>query len=140
MATSAPANANSPAKSAPSDLLESAFTVALVPTPLEQIAHKIASIPNIVFGNAGIREIIDSELQLGLAEALDAQAIAIINAAGMTAGGTGSSLAARIRKAMTVVQAAGFKPNTVALSPADARSSRSSGATSTLPSRLPPPR
>ena len=99
---------------------ESAFTVVLVHSALEQIAHKIAGIPNIVFRNPSIRQVIDSELRLGLAEALDAQAIAIINAAGMAVGGTGANLAIRIRKAVTTVQAAGFQPDTVALSPADA--------------------
>ena len=99
---------------------EVAFTVVLVHTALEQIAHKISGVPNVIFGNRGIRQIVDSELRLGLGEALDAQAVAIINAAGMATGGTGANLAIRIRKAMTTLQAAGYEPDTVALSPADA--------------------
>jgi hypothetical protein len=99
---------------------ESAFTVVLVHSALEQLAHKISGVPNIVFRNRGIATVIESDLRLGLAEALDAQAVAIINAAGMAVGGTGANLAIRIRKAMTTVQAAGFEPDTVALSPADA--------------------
>ena len=99
---------------------ESALTLELAHATLEQIAHKISGVPNVVARQPAIRPVIENDLRLGLAEALDAQAVAVINAAGLTAGGTGSSIAARIRKAMTVVEAAGFSPNTVALSPADA--------------------
>jgi hypothetical protein len=99
---------------------ESALTIVQVHSALEQIAHKVSGIPNIVFRNPNVASVVDADLRLGLAEALDAQAIAIINAAGMATGGTGANLAIRIRKAMTTVQAAGYNPDTVALSPADA--------------------
>jgi hypothetical protein len=97
---------------------ETASTVELAHAELEQIAHKISGVPNIVFKQASVRQVLDNDLRLGLGEALDAQAIAAIAAAGLTAGGTASSVAGRIRKAMSVVQAAGYEPDTVALSPA----------------------
>ncbi len=101
---------------------ESAVTVALVHTPLKQVATVISGIPNIVWRQQEPRigDLLDGELRLALSEALDAQAVAAVAAATLTAGGTGSTLAARVRRAMTVVEAAGFQPDTVALSPADA--------------------
>lgn len=99
---------------------ETASAIELAHEPLEQVAHKVSGVPNIAFRQPYIRQVIDADLRLGLAEALDDQAVSEINAAGLTAGGTGSNLATRIRKAITVVEAAGFSPDVVALSPADA--------------------
>jgi hypothetical protein len=97
---------------------ESAIGVELAHKELEQVAHKVSGVPLIVFRQPGIRQVIDTDLRLGLAEALDDQALDEINSAGLTAGAAGATMAERIRRAVAVVEDAGFAPDTVALSPA----------------------
>jgi hypothetical protein len=101
---------------------ESAVTVVLQSLPLKQVAHKIGGIPNIVFrqSNPDLQGLLNGELRLGLAEALDYLVFQAIGAATIAVGGTGSNMAIRVRKAMTTLEAAGYQPDTVALSPADA--------------------
>ncbi len=95
---------------------ESAVTVELKHVTLYQVAHVISDIPLITFRQPAIRNVIDGELRLGLNEALDEMVSDEIAATTIPSGGAvGGSLASRIRKAVKVVQDAGYTPDVLAI-------------------------
>lgn len=99
---------------------ESALTVELANADLKQVAHKVSGIPNIVARQRGIAQVIENDLRLGLSEALDAMVSSAITAATIPMGSAGTDIAQKIRYAMAEVEAAGYSPDTVALSPEEA--------------------
>lgn len=99
---------------------ESAMTVELATADLKQVAHRVSGIPNVAVRQPSFRTVIESDLRLGLSEALDAMVDTAITAASVPNASTGVGIAAKIRAAMTAVQAAGYSPDTVALSPLEA--------------------
>jgi hypothetical protein len=94
---------------------ESAVTVELKHATLYQLAHVISDVPNLVFRTPQIRSILDGEMRLGLAQAIDKMVIDEIAATTIPAGATGGTLAERIRKAVKAVQDAGHNPDTLAI-------------------------
>ena len=99
---------------------ETALTVELASADLKQVAHKVSGVPNIVTKQRPFRDLIEGDLRLGLSEALDAMVSSAITVAGIPMGSAGADVAQKIRYAMAVVEAAGYSPDTVALSPDEA--------------------
>jgi hypothetical protein len=94
---------------------ESAVTVELKHAILYQLAHVISDVPNLIFRTPAIREVLDGEMRLGLAAAIDKMVIDEIAATTIPAGATGGTLPERIRKAVKTVQDAGYNPDTLAI-------------------------
>ena len=99
---------------------ESAMTVEMASADLKQVAHKVSGVPNIVGRQRLFRDLIESDLRLGLSEALDKMANDAITAATIPMASAGTDLAQKIRYAAAEVEDAGYAPDTVVLSPAEA--------------------
>jgi len=99
---------------------ETALTVELANAPLKQVAHMISGVPNIVARQRPFANLIEGDLRLGLSEALDGMVDDAITAASVPMGSAGADIAEKIRYAMAAVEAAGYAPDTVALSPTEA--------------------
>jgi hypothetical protein len=80
----------------------------------------VSGVPNIVARQRPFRDLIEGDLRLGLSEALDDMVDDAITAATIPMGSAGADIAQKIRYAMAVVEAAGYSPDTVALSPDEA--------------------
>ena len=102
------------------DKPETALTVELASADLKQVAHVVSGVPNIVARQRPFRDLIENDLRLGLSEALDDMVDDAITAATVPMGSAGANIAEKIRYAMAVVEAAGYSPDTVALSPDEA--------------------
>jgi HK97 family phage prohead protease len=102
----------------------------LVAVALKQVAAVQKGIPNVLLHQDQIRTVIGTDLRLALNEGLDKLVLDALAGAGFQAPGT-DPLLASIRKAMTTIIAAGYNPDTVILTPANAEGldlDRSSGS------------
>jgi hypothetical protein len=91
----------------------------LVPVPMKQIAAIQSGVPNVLLLQEQFRSVVGVDLRLTLNEALDALVL------GALAGSpfhdpTTDPLLVSIRKAISVLQDAGYDPNVVVLQPSDA--------------------
>jgi uncharacterized protein len=98
---------------------EAASTVTVVATSMKQLAAVQSGVPNIMLEQSGIESIIGSDLRLSFNEGLDKLILDAIAASGFQAPGT-DPLLVSIRKAMTTIYAAGYAPDTLILTPANA--------------------
>jgi len=98
---------------------ETGSTVNLVTGPLKQVANIQTNIPNIVLEQAAINTVIENDLRLALFDGLDKVVLDTTAASGFQAPGT-DPLLVSIRKAMTTLFAAGYNPDTLILTPANA--------------------
>ncbi len=97
---------------------ETASTVNLVTVPMKQVATIQTGVPNIVLAQPAINSIIERDLTLAINEGLDKLMIDTIAASGFQT--LGSNLILTVRSAMTTLFAAGYNPDTLILTPADA--------------------
>jgi hypothetical protein len=98
---------------------ETGTTIDLTTVPLSGVASVESGVPNVVLEQDGIDTIIENDLRLAVNEGLDA----IVNdtfAASPNQDPGSDPLPTSIRKAMTVLYAAGYNPDAVVLTPADA--------------------
>jgi uncharacterized protein len=98
---------------------ETDSTVDDVVTSLKQVASIQTGIPNIYLEQPAFRTVIEQDLRYALDGGLDELVLDAIAASGFQAPGT-DPLLVSIRKAMTTVQAAGYEPSTLILTPANA--------------------
>jgi hypothetical protein len=98
---------------------ESASTVTVVVTSVKQLAAVTSGVPNIMLEQDGIESVIGNDLRLSYNEGLDKLVLDAIAASGFQAPGT-DPLLVSIRKAMTTLWAAGYNPDTLLLTPANA--------------------
>lgn len=98
---------------------ETDTALELVTVALQQVASVSSGIPNVVLAQDGVQSLIETDLRLALDEALDSLVLAELAAIGNVAPGT-NPLLVNIRRARTAVEAEGYAPDTVALSPEDA--------------------
>jgi hypothetical protein len=99
---------------------ETATTMAVLNVPLNQVAHVLSDIPAVAFVGDGIREILESDMRLGVRDALDQLCFAALTAAGLPNNNFAAEpLLEKIRKAVSIVAAAGYAPDTLAVSPAN---------------------
>ena len=101
------------------DKPETALTVELASADLKQVAHVVSGVPKIVARQRPFRDLIEGDLRLGLSEALDDMVDDAITAATIPMA-AGVGIAEKIRYAMAEVEAAGYAPDTVGLSPDEA--------------------
>jgi hypothetical protein len=77
--------------------------------------------PNAIVGLPAFGQLVDRDMRSAIREALDAYVLGVLaGGAGTTDNPGGSDLLENIRKAQTVIQAAGFDPSLVLISPDDA--------------------
>lgn len=93
--------------------------LAIVTTALKQVAAIETNIPNVYLEQAAFNSVIETDLRLALNEGLDKLVLDAVALSGFQAPGT-DPLLISIRKAMTTILAAGYNPDTVVLTPANA--------------------
>jgi HK97 family phage prohead protease len=98
---------------------ESASTVTVVTTSMKQVAAVTSGVPNVMLEQGDIESVIGNDLRLSYNEGLDKLILDVIAASGFQAPGT-DPLLVSIRKAMTTLWAAGYNPDTLLLTPANA--------------------
>ena len=94
--------------------------MAVVSVALNQIAHILSDVPLVAFAANGILGILESDMRLGVRDALDPLCFAALTAAGLPNNNFATEpLLEKVRKATTVVAASGYNPDTLAVSPAN---------------------
>jgi hypothetical protein len=98
---------------------ETASTLTIVTTALKQVASIYTNVPNIQLEQPAFNTVIENDLTLAINDGLDKLVLDYITTAGFQAPGT-DQLLVSIRKAMTTIMAAGYSPDTLLLTPANA--------------------
>ena len=98
---------------------ETGSTITVNATALKQVATVQSGIPNVYLESAAVNSIIEGDLRLALSEGLDKLILDAIAASAFQAPGTDNILVS-IRKAITTLQAAGYAPDVLLLTPANA--------------------
>ena len=98
---------------------EVASELEIVTTALKQVAAIETNIPNVYLEQPAFNSVIETDLRLSLNEGLDKLVLDAVAASGFQAPGT-DPLLVSIRKAMTTLLAAGYNPDVVVLTPANA--------------------
>jgi hypothetical protein len=98
---------------------ETGSTLTLVTYPVKQVATKQAGIPNVYLRQQEFNSVSENDLRLAINDGLDSLVLAYIATAGFQAPGT-DPLLVSIRKAMTTILNAGYNPDTLLLTPANA--------------------
>jgi HK97 family phage prohead protease len=102
-----------------SDKPESASTVDVVTTALNQVAAIVTGVPTIMLEQPAIESVLGTDLRLSYNEGLDKLVLDAIATAGFQAPST-DPLLTSIRKCVTTILAAGYNPDTLILTPANA--------------------
>jgi len=90
-----------------------------VTTALKQVVSIYTNVPNIQLEQPAFNTVIEQDLTLAINDGLDKLVLDYIATAGFHAPGT-DQLLVSIRKAMTTIMAAGYSPDTLLLTPANA--------------------
>lgn len=98
---------------------ETASTVTAASVAVKQVASIVSGVPNVMLEQPAIESVIGGDLRLTLNEGLDKLVLDATAASGFQAPGT-DQLLVSIRKAMTTIMAAGYNPDTLLLTPANA--------------------
>ena len=93
--------------------------LAILNVPLKQVAAIEKNVPNVYLEQPVFNSVIENDLRLALNEALDKLVLDAVAGSGFQVPGT-DPLLVSIRKAMTAVLAAGYSPDTLILTPANA--------------------
>lgn len=99
------------------DKPEVGSTITVATIPLQQVAAIESGVPNVYLQQSQIESIIGQDLRLAVNEGLDSLVLAALAASGVQAPGT-DDLLVSIRKAVTLIQADGYSPDTLILDPA----------------------
>jgi hypothetical protein len=91
----------------------------LLTVPLSQVAAIETNIPNVILEQDAIESVVEVDLRLSIDGGLDHLVKTGIDASGFQAPGT-DPLPTSVRKAMTTIQASGYAPDTLLLTPAAA--------------------
>jgi uncharacterized protein len=101
------------------DKPETGSTINLVTVPLKQVANVQSGVPNVVLEQDQVSTIIENDLALAVNEGLDKLVNDTLAASGFQAPGSDNILLS-IRKCITTLEAAGYAPDVVILTPAAA--------------------
>ena len=97
---------------------ETASTITVATVAVKQVASVVSGVPNVYLEQDQIESIIGTDLRLAVNGGLDKLALDATAASGFQAPGT-DQLLVSIRKAMTTIQASGYNPDTLILTPAN---------------------
>ncbi len=109
---------------------EVSSALAIITEPLKQVAAIQSNVPNVFLEQATFNTTIEGDLRLALNEALDKLVLDGVAASGFQAPGT-DPLLVSIRRAISVIQLAGYSPDTLILRPQDAEALDTLRATAT---------
>jgi phage head maturation protease len=98
---------------------ETGSTVTMTQLALQQVATVSSGIPNVYLQSDSINSIVETDLTLALNAAFDELVLAGLTGAAFLAPGS-DPLLISIRKAVSILQAAGYSPDTLILDPASA--------------------
>lgn len=98
---------------------ETASTLTIVTTALKQVASIYTNVPNIQLEQPAFNTAIETDLRLAINGGLDRLILDAVATSGFQAPGT-DPLLVSIRKAVTTIQASGYSPDTLLLTPANA--------------------
>ena len=98
---------------------EAVLTASTVSKTLDTVAHHVICTRQVLEDAPQIRSWIDGNLVRGVGDKLEALAAAALTGATLPTA-TGASLEEAIRAGIATVQTAGYQPNAIAISPADA--------------------
>jgi uncharacterized protein len=98
---------------------ETGSTLTVNVVALKQVATIQTNVPNIYLEQAAFNTAIETDLRLAINDGLDKLVLDSTAASGFQAPGT-DPLLVSIRKAMTTIMAAGYSPDTLLLTPANA--------------------
>jgi len=98
---------------------ETGSTLTIVTTAMKQVATIQTNVPNVYLEQAAFNSTIETDLRLAINDGLDKLVLDAIATSGFQAPGT-DPLLVSIRKAMTTLWAAGYNPDTLLLTPANA--------------------
>jgi HK97 family phage prohead protease len=93
-------------------------TIDVVTVPLKQVAAVVSGVPNVYLESSAVESILAGDLRLAVNEGLDKMVLDSTTASGFQP--ATPDLLSGIRKAITTIQASGYSPDTVILTPADA--------------------
>lgn len=102
---------------ATTDKPEVASTLNVATVPLKQVAGVESGIPNVYLEQDQLATVVENDLRLSVYDGLDELVRAGLATSGNQAPGT-DELIVSIRKAITTLRAAGYSPDTLALTPA----------------------
>jgi HK97 family phage prohead protease len=91
-------------------------TLAVVPLSLRQVAAIQTGIPNLFLEQSAFNSVIEGDLRLAINEGLDKLVLDAVAGSGVQAPGT-DELLVSIRKAITTLQAVGYQPDVLILTP-----------------------
>jgi len=97
---------------------EVASVLEVITVPLKQVAAIQSNIPNVYLEQPAFNSTIEGDLRLTLNEGLDKLVLDAVAASGFQAPGT-DPLLISIRKAMTTIQASGYSPDVLVVTPAN---------------------
>jgi len=109
---------------------ETGSTLTIVTTALKQVASIYTNVPNIQLEQPAFNTAIETDLRLAINGGLDKLILDAIATSGFQAPGT-DPLLVSIRKAMTTIQASGYNPDTLLLTPTNAQDLDTLRATAT---------
>jgi HK97 family phage prohead protease len=98
---------------------ETGSTINLVTVPLKQVAGIQTNVPNIILEQDAVRSVIEQDLSLAINGGLDKLLLDFIATSGFQAPGADVFIVS-VRKAITTIQAAGYNPDLLLLTPAAA--------------------
>jgi hypothetical protein len=98
---------------------ETGSTLTIVTTALKQVATIQTNVPNVYLEQPAFNTTIETDLRLAINDGLDKLVLDFIATSGFQAPST-DPLLVSVRKAMTTLFAAGYNPDTLLLTPANA--------------------
>jgi phage head maturation protease len=98
---------------------ETGSTLTIVTTALKQVATIQTNVPNVYLEQAAFNTVVETDLRLAINDGLDKLVLDAIATSGFQAPGT-DPLLVSVRKAMTTLMNAGYNPDTLLLTPANA--------------------
>jgi hypothetical protein len=101
---------------ATTDKPETDSEVEIVAESLRQVASISSGIPNVFLESTAVASIIETDLRLAISEGLDALVLAELANADHVPPGTDPVIVS-VRKAITVIRAAGYNPDTLIVDP-----------------------
>ena len=101
---------------------EVASTLNVANVQLKQVAGVESGIPNVYLESDALASVVEEDLRYQVYDGLDSLFVSAVASSGFQAPDTGTANLTSIRKAQTTLRAAGYSPNLVALTPANAES------------------
>jgi hypothetical protein len=98
---------------------ETDTTTEVVTEALKQVANVSTGTPNVLLESPAFRDFVETDLRLAFGDAMDAHVVGQLAAMNPPDVGSVANLLKGARRAITLIQAAGYTPSVIAASPED---------------------